>query len=470
MDITNELLQFTVNLCKQHGAKDVIVKAVHNNEHQIRFSNSQIDILKKWSSYTMDIMAARRKHVKFISIQTPEKSRIKTIIPKALQNLSSEPRSWLYWGIEKKRHTYQYPELVDSDIKNFIDKAPDYVNTAIQSSTDIGSKKVAGVLYWGKKSTGVLTSKENGGMYSSSYYRMTLRSFFDEESSGQSIAAGRSLKNIESKFVKAGQNSAEIAKMAVNGVQGDPGQYDVILSPTVAANIFGQLVGGANPLRILFGMSSVGKKVGKHIGPENLTVTDDPTHPEGIGSYPFDIEGVPASPTPIINNGKLVNILHNTSTARLWCLLGFIGKGKIGAKSTGNSNLGYMMAEGIGPRSLFPKPSNYVYTPGDFTLQEMIENSQRPTIYLTSNWYTRYTNYIEGTFSTIPRDGSFLIENGEIKHSIRKIRLSDNLLRMCDNITAIGKNLPQIQWWEVKIPTFIPAIKVKNCHITTATD
>lgn len=470
MELNNELLQYTVDLCKQHGAKDVIVKAVQNAEHQIRFSNSQIDILKQWFSNTMNILAARGKHIKFISIQTPSKSKIKSTIPKALKNLASEPKSILYWGIEKKHHTYQYPELVDHEIANFIDKAPDYVNAAIQSSMEVGSQKVAGVLYWGRKSTGVSTSKGNGGIYSSSYYRMTLRSFFDAESSGQDIIAGRSLQNIESKFMKAGQNSAEIAKMAVNGVQGDAGYYDLILSPTVAGNIFGQLVSGANPLMILFGISSVGGKVGKQIGPENLTVSDDPTHPEGIGSRPFDIEGIPAKPTPIIENGKLVNLLHNTSTAKFWSLLGLIGKGKIGAKSTGNSDLGYIMAEGIGPRALFPKPSNYVYKPGDFTLQEMIEDSQKPTIYLTSNWYTRYTSYIEGTFSTIPRDGSFLIENGEIKQGIRKIRLSDNLLRISANISAIGKSLPQIQWWEVRTPTFIPAIKVENCHITTATD
>jgi PmbA protein len=100
----------------------------------------------------------------------------------------------------------------------------------------------------------------------------------------------------------------------------------------------------------------------------------------------------------------------------------------------------------------------------------MIEDSQKPTIYLTSNWYTRFTSQAEGTFSTIPRDGSFLIENGEIKQSVRKIRLSDNLLRMSANISAMGKNVPQIQWWEVETPTFLPAIKVDNCTITPATD
>ncbi len=471
MELTHELLQFTVDLCKEYGAKDVVVKAVQNDEHQIRFSSSQIDILKQWFTNTMDILAARRRHTKYISIQDPSKSKITAIIPKAVRNLASEPKSFIYRGIEKKHHTYPpYPDLVDHEIKNFIDRAPDYTNAAIQSSIDIGSQKVAGVLYWGKKVTGVQTSHGNGGVYSSSYYRMTVRSFFDAESSGQDISAGRSLQNIESKFVKAAQNSAEIAKMAVNGVQGKAGTYDIILSPSVAGNIFGELVSGANPLMILAGMSSVGEKVGKKIGPENLTVHDDPTHPEGIGSYPYDIEGIPAKKTPIIENGELINLIHNTSTAKIWSLLGWIRKGKIGTKSTGNSDLGCMLMEGSGPRALFPRPSNFVYKPGDSSLEEMIEDSQKPTIYLTSNWYTRFTSQIEGTFSTIPRDGSFFIENGEIRKSVRKIRLSDNLLRISANISAMGKKLPQIQWWEVETPTFIPVIKVKDCHITTATD
>ncbi|MBU7016747.1 MAG: TldD/PmbA family protein [Theionarchaea archaeon] len=471
MELNNELLQCTVDLCKQEGAKDVVVKAVQKDEHQIRFSNSQIDILKDWFSNTMNILVARGKHTKFILIQNPSKSKITAIIPKALRNLASEPKSFLYWGIEKKHHTYPpYPELADHEMRNFTDRAPDYVNSAIHASMDVGSEKVAGVLYWGENLIGVLTSRGNGGIYPSSFYRMTVRSFFDAESTGQDIVAGRSLQNIESKFAKAGQNSAEIAKMAVNGVQGKAGTYDVILSPTVGGNIFGELVSGANPLRILAGMSSVGEKVGKQIGPESLTVHDDPTHPEGIGSYPFDIEGMPAKKTPIIEGGKLVNLLHNTSTARFWSLVGLMGKGKIGSKSTGNSDLGYIMVEGVGPQALFPRSSNFVYKAGDSSLEEMIEDSQKPTIYLTSNWYTRFTNQIEGTFSTIPRDGSFLIENGEIKQSIRKIRLSDNLLKMSANISAMGKKLPQIQWWEAIIPSFIPAIKVENCQITTATD
>ena len=33
-------------------------------------------------------------------------------------------------------------------------------------------------------------------------------------------------------------------------------------------------------------------------------------------------------------------------------------------------------------------------------------------IYVTNIWYTRFQNYVTGDFSTIPRDGMFLIEDG----------------------------------------------------------
>ena len=86
----------------------------------------------------------------------------------------------------------------------------------------------------------------------------------------------------------------------------------------------------------------------------------------------------------------------------------------------------------------------------------------RPTIYITSNWYLRFTNQLEGTFSTIPRDGMFLIEKGEISQPIQKLRIADNLLRMYANIEVLGKTARQVQWWEVETPMFILFVRVKE--------
>lgn len=73
-----------------------------------------------------------------------------------------------------------------------------------------------------------------------------------------------------------------------------------------------------------------------------------------------------------------------------------------------------------------------------------------------------------GDFSTIPRDGIFLIENGELK-PIRNIRVSDNMLRILQNVVALSKESYHVHWWEVSRPVTTPYVLVKEVGITRAT-
>ena len=56
-------------------------------------------------------------------------------------------------------------------------------------------------------------------------------------------------------------------------------------------------------------------------------------------------------------------------------------------------------------------PGTWRSAPGDSGYDEMVKEMKRGMI-LTSNWYTRFTNYRTGEFSTVPRDGTYLVENG----------------------------------------------------------
>ena len=64
---------------------------------------------------------------------------------------------------------------------------------------------------------------------------------------------------------------------------------------------------------------------------------------------------------------------------------------------------------------------------GDVSKDELFEDVKKG-LYLTNTWYTRFQNYAKGDFSTIPRDGIFLIEKGKIKQSLKDLRISDNAL------------------------------------------
>ncbi len=476
---SEELLKTAVETSLSAGAKEVTAKLQEEKKHQIRFSKSSIDVSKEWHDYQLDIFVSKGhplsmgRKINTLTIQDPDRKKIKKRVPKQVKLLDDLPKSKMFWGMDDNSHS-DYPSiegLYDKRIEGFGKKAPGLVKKTIQSSMDAGAEDVAGVLHFGSSKNGILTGYGNGGTYKSSHCRTTIRSYHDKESSGQGLVATRDLSSIEERLKEAGKRAGRLATRSSGAEEGDPGEYDLIMSPSVGANIFGNLLMGANPIAMLSGMSALKKKEGDQIGPEGLTVVEDPLMEDGLNSRPFDSEGTPSERTPLFKDGVFKGPIHNTSTAKLWR---FINTIKLRfwkrPKTTANSTLGPlgMTNSEQDPRALLPVFSNYRFEPGDHSLEEMIETSSRRTIYLTSNWYTRFTNREEGEFSTVPRDAMFLVEDGEIKKPIRNLRLKGNLLDMCGNLEAIGEDLKQIRWWEVETPTLIPHMKVKDCKFTKA--
>ncbi len=474
-----KLLKAAVDCALRFGAKEVIAQLVQEDEHQIRFSNSSIDVTKEWNRYYLDVFMSSGhpfgigKKVNTVTIQDPNVKKITARIPKEVRILEALPRSKFYWGMDKTDHK-DYPTvkgLYDNRIEDMSQRAPELVKDTIDSALEAGAKKVAGVLYYGKIKKGLLTGYGNGGVYTTSHCNATIRSFYDENSSGQSLVVTKNLSDLDKRFADAGKESGELAKRSAGGKEGRAGKYDLIMSPTVAANIFGSILSGANPVSMIIGMSCLKGKLNKKIGPDTLTVVDDPLVRGGMNSRPFDSEGTPSQRTNIVENGIFKELIHNTSTAKLWKAVNLLKlKFWIRPKTTSNSEMGIMGMTGTenDPRALMPSASNYVFKTGSYSFDEMVSSSSRPTVIMTSNWYTRFTNMREGKFSTVPRDAMFLVRNGEIKGPVRNLRLTENLLEMCGNIEAMGKELEQVMWWEVNTPTFIPYIKVKGCNFTKA--
>jgi len=140
----------------------------------------------------------------------------------------------------------------------------------------------------------------------------------------------------------------------------------------------------------------------------------------------------------------LKTYLHNGTTAMLH-----------NAKTTGNAGI------------VAPHPWNLIIESGDWKKEEMIEEIKEGLL-ITNVWYTRFQNYRNGDFSTVARDAAFYIKNGEIEHAVKGIRISDNLQRIFENITALSKEIRQIYWWEVENPVFAPYALAKNVRITTS--
>ncbi|MHA1611169.1 MAG: TldD/PmbA family protein [Promethearchaeota archaeon] len=450
------LLAKTIELTQSLGYQEALAQYEQGYDWQVRFSNSAQDIYKRWNLDNLEIFVMKDQKTTTVQLESPTIESVEQKLRATLKFLEASPPSQLYQGMEMEIKPYtQISGLFDNRSKSLHEQGPELVKDNIDAALNAGAKKVAGVFYFGYSNTALRTSHGFSGNFDSSYYRTTTRTFVDAESSGQDIICGRNLDNLKKKLITSGEKAGQIAKMAVNPRAGKAGKFDVILSPTVGGNVFGEITDGANPLMIMIGMSALDGKLGNQLGPESLNISSNGLLGEGLGSRPYDVEGTPTQNLPIFEKGKLVNLIQNTSSAKLYQ-----------TQSTGHSTF---VEFGVGSKILAPIHTNTVYKPGDLTEAEIIAECQRPTIYFTSNWYTRFTNQLESSFSTIPRDGLFYVENGEIQYPIRNVRLSDNLLRMIQNIEHIGSDVQQVQWWEVQTPTFIPTIKVKDCTITAAT-
>jgi len=438
-----------------HEATDVIVTCTSARNNQIRFSNGQIDISNQWSFTRMDIFVAIGRRIGSTEIQGPTSKIVRGRISELIARTKGMGESQLYNGISEAPSKHRRARgLLDPGIGSFGERAPILVRQAIDVAEEQGASRVAGSLSFGRRRFELGTNYGVRSGYEESSYDLSVRSFVDSESSGQGLASGRDTSKAEGRFLEAARDSGRIAAMSKGGVQGRPGRYDLLMNPTVGANLLGQLAESANPLLLLLGFSPLKGRLGAQLGPEGLSVVDDPDIAEGLGSRPFDDEGVPTRAVDLFSRGKFVAVLHNTTSAR-----------EAGTRTTGSSRLVNMGG------SMLPAPwaSNLSFKAGDASPEEMLKECRRPTIYVTSNWYTRFSNYEEGIFSTIPRDGIFLVENGEITKPLRKIRISDNIVGLLSRIQQIGSDVRQVHWWEVETPTFIPHIKFSDVNITAAT-
>lgn len=62
-------------------------------------------------------------------------------------------------------------------------------------------------------------------------------------------------------------------------------------------------------------------------------------------------------------------------------------------------------------------------------------------LYIKNAWYTRFQDNRNAVFSTVPRDGIFRVENGEIAGRISGVRISDSFGKIIKNISGVSSEL-----------------------------
>jgi PmbA protein len=90
----------------------------------------------------------------------------------------------------------------------------------------------------------------------------------------------------------------------------------VIFENRLAASLLSPLIGAISGPSIARGTSFLKDKLGQPVFAKGVQVTDDPHRLRGLGSSPFDDEGVQNGPVSLIEDGVLTTWLLNSSSAR----------------------------------------------------------------------------------------------------------------------------------------------------------
>ncbi len=189
----------------------------------------------------------------------------------------------------------------------------------------------------------------------------------------------------------------------------------------------------------------------KQIFDEKLTIEDDPRNPQSLYSFAVDGEGVPKKRLTLIEKGKVSeqSICYDSFTA---------GREK-GRVSTGHALPPVFGFYGGRAR---PMPFNLVVDTGDSSTDEMIQETKRG-IFVTRFHYTNPTEPAKAILTGLTRDGTFLIENGEITKPVMNLRYTDSMLSALKEIPMIGREL------EIVDDVTSPSMKLKKLRFTGTT-
>ena len=427
-----------VKKAKTLGAEQVIAKTIFGKYRQVRFSNNQVDITVAWNDYSTDVALAWKKRVvattihNFVGVDASLKQLLK------LARISQENPT--FGGFAQG--SFRYPKgKADKKLED-LEKPTECVLEAIEAAEKEAGGNVdsGGILFTKFEDVYLASSEGPAGVDSRSAIELSIRAFTEKEASGHGVECCSTLKNF--KPARAGAKAGEIAKLAKNPKVGSEGVYDVVFDPLIHGSLLGVWGGMASAYSVLVQMSVFVDKLGKRVAPDMVTLKDNPAA-YSMSNRVFDDEGVPTQTNTFIEHGIVKTYLHNASTAKMFK-----------TKTTGNAGI------------ITPTPWNIEMDAGETSKDDLFEDVKKG-LYLTNTWYTRFQNSAKGDFSTIPRDGIFTVDKGQIGQSLKDLRLSDNVLTMLGNISAVSKERQHVHWWgEADPPSLAPYILIKNVHMT----
>lgn len=209
---------------------------------------------------------------------------------------------------------------------------------------------------------------------------------------------------------EVGRTAGERAVRRLNGQRLSTRNCPVVFEAPIASGLIGSFVGAVSGGSLYRKSSFLLDSLGQEIFSPIVNLREDPFIQRGLGSCPFDNEGVKVAPRNVVKNGVVQGYFLSSYSAR-----------KLGMRSTGNAGGSH----------------NLILQSGDLDLDGLLK--KMGTGLLVTELLGHGTNMVTGDYSR--GAAGFWVENGEIQYPVEEITIAGNLKEIFKDIQAIGNDV-----------------------------
>jgi predicted Zn-dependent protease len=263
----------------------------------------------------------------------------------------------------------------------------------------------------------------------------------NQEGTGSGYAARgfndvKKLDTLSATKVAASKANGSAAARAI-----EPGKYTVILEPVAATymleNMFRFDARSADEGRSFLSKPGGGNRLGEQLMDEKVNIYSDPFHPD-LPASTWTREGFPTERVNWIEKG----VVKNLNYSRYWA-----------------------DKKGVKPG---PFASNIIMDGGTASVEDLIKSTERG-ILVSRLWYIRLVDPQSLLLTGLTRDGTFYIENGQIKYPVKNFRFNESPVIMLNNVEALGKQERSISVESYR-SYLIPSMKIRDFTFTSLSD
>ncbi len=228
----------------------------------------------------------------------------------------------------------------------------------------------------------------------------------------------------------------------------EPGTYPVLLEPYAVGDLLMFLAYlGFGALAVEEGRSFLGGRLSERVADPRISIWDDGLDPTGV-PLPFDFEGVPKERVDIIRQGVATGVVYDRETAA-----------RAGRQSTGH---GLPAPNTMGPMAL-----NLFMAPGDSSREDMLRSMGRG-LWVTRFHYVNPVHPLKTILTGMTRDGTFLVEGGEVVAPVKNLRFTQSALEALDHVLAVGRDT--VLLGDPPGGMRVPSLAISEFHFSSATE